>query len=280
MSDSERDFIYRMDARLDDVAERVSKIEGANNKSAHGFRRKLSEYGGTVALLLSITIGIFTVYDKTMVQPEKDRALAMAELRNNVNALSDVTAKTAALDWQGNFMVAQAQAQMWNPQRLALLEKIAELDRQFPGVLMFADRIVLIKQYEYFALFPEAMAQVELAFKSATNPIQTADAYWAHARISAGTNKMEEMRESFTRAREALDILGFENIAFNALQMYTDWVGLELVKGTCESAGDVHEKLSTDFNSPAVWPLAREEIRKQFAALMSSAPRNCGLTLI
>ncbi len=257
-----------------------NKQRNTENSKAGGFRKKISEYGGIVALALSITIGIFTVYDKAVVQPREDRAMATNELRNDLNTLSNIAAKLAALDWSGNFQAAQAQAQTWTPQRLALLDKIAKLDKQLPGTLMLADRYLLILQYESFGRFAEALEQVELAFKIAEGPFQVADAYWAKARISGGSGDIQTMRDTYPLAVKELRSVGFKTTAFMILQIYLDWIGQELGKGSCDVARQVHNNMLDDYNSSDVWPMTRQEIKKRFNALIASAPQQCGLTQI
>jgi hypothetical protein len=52
------ELFLKLDARLDDIAERVSKIEGKVSDNADkSFRKKISESGGLIALFLSIVIG-------------------------------------------------------------------------------------------------------------------------------------------------------------------------------------------------------------------------------
>lgn len=279
MSETEQQFLYRIDVRVDEIGERVSKIEGRmDDKSPKGFRKTLSEYGGLIALILSITIGDFTLYDNFLLQPSKERIQAKVNFRNDINELASINARIAGLDWDKT-QAAIAQAQVWTPQRMVLLDKLKISDKAMPDVLKFGDRLLLVNEYEFFGRMQEALEQVELAHQSSTDAIQRANAYWAKARLNGKLNKLAAMREIYMSTLNEFKSLGLKNVAGSVMQVYMQWVASELVNGTCDTAYDAYSRMVDDFNLPDVWPSTKKDIGKQFAMMLSQSPRTCDLDL-
>ena len=277
MPETENQIIYRIDARVDEIGERVSKIEGRlDNKPPKGLRKSIPEYGGLIALILSIIIGGFTLYDKLLLQPEKDATQKETDFRSDIKELSNIVAQVSGLDWS-NPTAAQFQASTWTPQRLALLEKIKKSNEAMPSVLKFADRLFLANEYEFFNLTHEALEQADLAHQSATDATQTANAYWAKARLNGKLNNLVEMREFFMLAIDEFKSVGLKITAIPVMQVYIHLISLELISGTCETAEEAYSRMVVDFNLPEVWPSTKKQISKQFADMLLKSPRTCNL---
>ena len=279
MTDNHTEFLHRIDSRVDEIAERVSEIEGKlYDKSQKSFLKKLSEYGGLMALILSLLIGSFTLYDKLLLQPNKEKKEAIVNFRNDINELLNIHARVAGLDW-GNFQAANFQMQAWTPQRMALLEKILLSDKTMPEVLKYADRIALANEHEFFGHIKEAMEQARLAKQLSVDAIQRANANWVEARLSGKLNELNKMRDFFIQTLNEFKTVGLKNVAINVMTVYLQWISLELANGTCSSAQDAHARMINDFILPDVPPRVKEEIKKQFEKMLTGAPKNCGLSL-
>ncbi|MHB1399025.1 MAG: hypothetical protein ACYDAI_13980 [Trichloromonadaceae bacterium] len=277
MPENENETIYRIDARVDEIGERVSKIEGRlDNKAPKGFMKTLSEYGGLVALVFSIIIGGFTLYDKSVLQPRKDALQKEANFRDDIKELSNIVAQISKLDWS-NPAVAHFQLSTWTPQRLALLEKIKKSEKGMPGVLKFADRMLLANEYEALNFINEALDQAELANQSATDQVQVANASWIKGRLNGKLNKLADMRKFFSFSVDEFKSSGLNNNSYSVMQLYIQWISLELINGTCETAKEVYSKMAIDINRKEVWPKVKKQINKEFADMILESPRDCNL---
>ena len=277
MDEAHDEITQRLDTRLDNLSERVAWIEGKQAAAQLLSPRKLiADYGGIVALCLSILTGGFTLYDKFVLDPSRARLQAGIELRKDMNQLANITASIAGLNWS-NVQAATAQANSWTPQRLALLDKITLSDKTTPGILKFADRLAISNEYEAFGRLDEALNQIAIAHKDASDITQRANTYWADARLNGKQKNLSRMRELYTKAIDQFKSGGISNTAFVILQTYTQWIALELANGDCGSAVESNQRMIKDMASSDVWPATRIEIGRQFNAKLAQSPRTCGL---
>lgn len=273
-------FLIQVDAKVDEIGDRVSKIEGKiDHQSQGGFRKSLSDYGGTAALFLSIIIGIFTLYDKLVIQPEKNTVEQETNFRNSVNELANIGIAIGGLDWTNNPETAEFQSQAYSSQRLALLGKIKIFESAMPDLLNYADRLLLVNEYRFFGWIQEALEQAEFALKSAIDPYQTANAHWTKATIYNDLNEPIEMRVNFSDAISEYKSLGLNHTAKMVMQIYIQWIAFELTNDTCDAAHDVFSLMIKDYSLPKVWPDIKENTKSEFAKMLSQFPKSCGLAL-
>jgi hypothetical protein len=271
-----------IESRIEVIGDRLSRIEEKIGKTeSRGIKKKLTEYGGILALALSILIATFTVFDKVVVQPQKAEQLRAADFRKNINSLIRLTSEIAGLDWIDNFSAAKSQAQILTPQKLALIDSIEKFGLKNPEKLKFSDRLMLANENELFSRFSESLAHAEIALELSVAPMEKANAYWAMARMNGRLKNIEVMRAKFDSAISQFKSMGYEQNVGNVMQVYIQWIGIEIISSeSCVFALEVFNQMKDDFNNPLVWPTTRKEIQSQFQLMISKAPKNCGLTLI
>lgn len=270
-----------LDRRLDNIGERVAKLEGKlNSEKPKGFLKRISEFGGVVALGLSIIIASFTVYDKVYLEPKGEQELAKKELRENLNILADLSVRVTSLDWENNRDKAQAQMNSLTPRRINLIEQIEKSHHEFNGIVKFSDYLLLAQENELFGRYQKALEHVNKALLVSSNSMEKANAYWRIARLNGLLNNFDVMREEFTKAINEFNTSGFTKNAMQVLQLYIQWVGFELAYSKeCHRANDVFQNLLSNYNRPEVWPNTKKEAQRQFKVMLSQVPRSCNLLL-
>lgn len=281
MSDDVKQFLFRLDERVDAIGERVATLEGILEKeNAKGLKQRLSEYGGILALVLSILIGAFTVYDKIVVLPKKDEAAKSDSFRKDLDTLVQLSAQISSLDWANNPLAAQAQAQSLTPQKTALIEKIERFGEIHPDELRFADRLMLANENEFFMWNEKALIHAKKALEISTDPLQKANAYWAIARLNGKLNKLPDMRTYYEKAISEFEMVGLNTSAGAVMQLYTQWVYIELVQDqTCTSAKKVFDAMKAVYSKTEVWPATKAQAQKEFQTMMSQSPTTCDFKL-
>jgi hypothetical protein len=288
---AEHEFALRLDTRVDELGERLAKIEGGmNTERPKNVWQLLSGLGALVAFCLSLATSIYTVHNNFVAEPRKEReerATALAKerqqqevnFRNDVTSLAELVARIAGLDWVNNQQAANAQAGLLSPQRYALRDRIMASDTAMPNVLGFADRLLLTNELEFAGMWQKALEHTAKLHTAATNPGEKAYAHWAEARIHGGLNQLDAMRTSFTEAVAEFKAGGMSTYAGWVMQVYLQWVSLELVRGTCDTASPVHARMLADFNTPDVWDTTKQAFVPQYNLMLFSAQRKCGLIL-
>jgi hypothetical protein len=280
MSDDEKQFLIRLDERVDAIGERIATVEGKLQDKTKGLKQHLSEYGGILALVLSIVIGTFTVYDKIVVQPKKDEATKSDAFRRDVDTLVQLSARISSLDWVSNPIAAQAQMQSLTPQRIALIEKIEHFGEAHPDKLKFADRLMLVNENEVFTWHEKSLIHAKKALEISVDPVQAANAYWAIARISGNLNRLADMRTYYEKAISEFMAVGLNANAGSVMQLYTHWVYKELIQSeTCASAKKVFDAMQAVYSKPEVWPATKVATKSAFETMISQSPKTCGLKL-
>ena len=181
MSEISDKFLLTIDDRVDKLAERLANLEGTLNARTPP-RKLIAEYGGYAALVISILIGGWTLYNNAFVEPKKERVQAEANFRTNVNNLANLGARITRA-FSENALAGNAELTSAAPQRVALLAEIERADAEMPRVLNFADRLLLASEYETFSKFPQARRQLDLAEAIAPDDYQKANVNWKQARI-------------------------------------------------------------------------------------------------
>lgn len=281
MSDDEKQLLFRLDERVDAIGERIATLEGKLEKEkAKGLKQRLSEYGGIFALVLSIVIGAFTVYDKIILQPHKDEAIRLDTFRKDINTLVQLSAQIASLDWDNNRIAAQTQAQSLTPQKIALIENIERYGEMHPDKLKFADRLMLANENELFLWHEKAVIHAKKALEISVDPLQRANAYWAIARLNGKLNKLPDMRTYYEKAISEFEAVGLNSNAAAVMQLYTQWVNIELVQNeSCTPARKVFDGMKAVYSRPEVWPATKVATQSEFQKMVSHSPKTCDLEL-
>lgn len=277
MSEISDKFLLTIDDKVDNLAERISSVEGRLTASTRPSTRKLiAEFGGYAALVISILIGSWTLYNNIFVQPAQKRAQAEASFRNNINSLANLGARVVRA-FSESPLAGNAELASVAPQRLALLAQIEKADKTMPHVLKFADRLLLASEYEIFGRLPEAMRQIDLADATATDGYQKANVYWKRARLNGGMGNLSAMRDTYGRALNQLKTLGLKKTAFEVMRLYGSWVAFEINNDDCSHARDVYAKMVQDFKSSDVFPMVRVQIKLEFEAMLQQSLQTCPL---
>jgi hypothetical protein len=218
--------------------------------------------------------------DKLLIQPERDQEQKAINFRNDLNELANIIAELNRLDWQGNQQLASMQAQPYTPKRTALRNRILALDKEIPGIVGYADRMILVGEFEYFGLYEEALEQLDLALLQATTTFEVANVHGAMARLKGRQSDADAMRHYFAMAVDELKSLGFQQSAILVMQVYIQWVSYELYLGDCNFAALPHAAMQSYFSPPNMWPAqARTELIQQFNQVLATSPTTCELTL-
>ena len=281
MSNDEKQFLFRLDERVDAIGERLATLEGKIEKEkAKGLKKSLSEYGGILALIVSVVIGVFTVYDKIIIQPIKEEAIELESFRKDINTLAQLSAQISSLNWAGNPAAAQAQAQNLTPQKIALIENIERYGEMYPDKFKFADRLMLVNENELFSWHKKAIIHAKKALEISGDSLQKANAYWAIARINGRLNKLPDMRTYYEKAINEFEKVGLNSNAVAVMQIYTQWVYIELIQNeSCDPARKVFDAMKAVYSKSEVWPATKVSTQKEFQKMISTVPKTCDFEL-
>ena len=101
MNVDKKQYLLRLDERMDALGERIATIEGKlekENVKEISLKKYLSEYGGIFALILSIVLGIFTIFDNIVLKPQKEEANNLIELEEQSHCCTNTNSKSCTAE--------------------------------------------------------------------------------------------------------------------------------------------------------------------------------------
>jgi hypothetical protein len=268
------------ETELDDFNERMARLEGKLSIiEKPGLRKKIAEYGGLMALFISIIIGGYTLFDKIVREPETEKVQKAEELKEALAKLVDINVKIASLDWVNDREQSLFKSQVWFPTKVSLVDKIENIELRYPGRLNFADRMVLANENEGLGRLDKFLKHSMESFKLASNSFEVANSYWIMARAHGRAQELIKMRNNFDKALKTFHTLGYEANAGHILQLQIQWISYEQSYNECESAKNIFNEFQANYKSPLVFESTRNRIKNEFDKMLLSNNRSCGLNL-
>lgn len=260
-----------IESRLDDIQHHIRLEETS-------LRKKLSEWGGMIALFLSILIGGYTVFENLVLADKRQRAEDLRQLREivveigklNVEAVSDFPQTEAAgkrggpsdVSSQDLGMLAQAsKGQAINNIKLPLMDRAVSIIEEHKEYVDPATVLVIVQEL-YNA--QDLLQAQEMGFLAMSLAKRGSPLYSEAARISASTFAAESSVESIAEARKlyAQAISSAKEVKnINAPWLLSnsirDWSLMEALIGNCPGSLKAYKMLFEELDGSGVEKVAR-----------------------
>ncbi|MFV0275807.1 MAG: hypothetical protein ACK5HY_01295 [Parahaliea sp.] len=273
----ESDSVLRgIDHRLDSVAERVSKVEGTlYKKSEKSLLKKLSEYGGLVALVISISIGIFTLYDKIILSPQKSEYESEKELRSHLSQLTEIMVSISDFNWKNDPVGSADRSQVYTPRRHVLLEDILLKRRNHPGVLKLHDYVLLARELEYFSRLPESLVELNSALELAQNDYEKASITADIGRVFGLMEDFESMDKMYQKAAELFKRTKRFESPTEIAAFYIGWIHTLLMHGFCEESRESSSMFFSELININFSPNILDVVIDRYKEMLQYVPTSC-----
>jgi hypothetical protein len=235
-----------LEARLGDLKDDVEKKEKSKFK-------RISEWGGLLALALSITLGVFSIIDKSIWEPTKLRESSLSKLQDIVGQITKVNAELASL------------ATKLSPAQLAPIgstQNVVKYTLAKQGAVII-DRYTKFVNTETILLFSNEFLQsqnltkaeyyADLGLKAAEDDFMRA----VSKRYSANAKMLSQNEEKIAEARVIFDeALGYTKSIPKGLRywvignIYRDWTIGEAINKQCDKAGHLYKDMRDALSAP------------------------------
>lgn len=239
--------------RLDEIQRKVATDEASIHK-------RISEWGGVVALVISIAVGGFTLLDQGVFAPKERRSDALSELndivieiaRTNV-AIMEAFSRSPGGSGNDPAVGALSIGQQANAIKLPLLARAVEIVEDYPAYVDAATLLVLVTELTQAQDYDRAVRYADMA--RATAPLINLRIEATRMMGVANTGLLDETRhaaarrlfeEAIAAAKQVKSVNGPWLVA-NALR---DWTTFELMVGNCAAAAAVFARFQTDVALP------------------------------
>ena len=208
--------------------------------------RKLGQYGGLIALILSIVTGAYTIYDKLIMEKARKSASEQAEIRRIVARITEINRELIELDSQvetaGNPQKMRQKLQFLtmnaNGEKMALLEWGAQIYASLEDEIGFAAALTLCHESLVMGQNDRALSYADTAIRVAVTPTwkvegmrKKAQVLFAHGSEQSIQVGREEFQKSIKLVREATSV--DQRVVYT---VYRDWIVSEATFGNCKMA--------------------------------------------
>ncbi|MEM8492154.1 MAG: hypothetical protein AAF756_15140 [Pseudomonadota bacterium] len=270
--------IPTQEKQLRELAERLELLEKKIQAlSSATFFRRLSEYGGLAALVLSVVIAVFTIYDRVITLPNEKSADEHASVRKSIYELSQINAYVNNLPWQFNrqFAIQSANAQL--PRRKELLSYLVPILSKNPGTFDFEDHSIVLNEFEFHRDHQEASKHLKLVRTLDLNIIERSSLLAYEARIRALMGDFDGMEELFDKATDILKEDGNTAFQWSRLEYQIAKVRIYLENRRCENAKSSQSLLKEYIDQEHDFSEVRYNIIKQHDDIVVNYKYGCDI---
>jgi hypothetical protein len=227
-----------------DIQHRINALENKIDKIDHDVGRRLSLWLGIGAIVISIVIGSYNIFDVFVKTPEREREAALEDLNQTLSSINDLNIKITEAHLSMGPQKAASLGQATNLSKIFLLSRADAVAMKNPSVVSYHQLFLMSTEHLNFGNVDQSIKYIEMAEKSQEMPPAfQVEAIRQKAKAVAlrDHGNMAQARVNF---RNALDIAkkGPEYMREPAaLNVFSDWVSTEILYGECEQARKVAE---------------------------------------
>jgi hypothetical protein len=266
-----------VDEKLNNISTRLSFVEGKLSIQGKSKIKKLSDFGGLIALCISILIGGYTIYDKFIAGPTNYFEAKHKNIIEQLGKLVSIRANISALDWNSDSIGAQNQANVWFPQQISVLDEVQQFFEEYPNLAKYENYMLITKENETLGRNQLAMKFALMTKKITTNQGEIANIHWTIGRLGGKLGNVELMRTSYRKSINGFKILGSEGNGRSILSAYTEWIFYELLIPNCSAVKDLYSEYKGVYSADYIYPKTRGDISKTFIAMKSSVREDCNI---
>lgn len=253
-----------------DFLQRLSRIEGRLEEDERSIAKRLSLWGGLVALVVSIMIGGFQIYEYTILRQREAREASIIQLGTFVRRITQLNseiARSALLaENPREKAIVNAEAKIINSEKLSIVRLADRLLQEAPEAAGFATYATIAYEMLAQGNNDKALSYATTALEASQTTPEKAEAlrYIARVLFAPGdTQDIEMARQKFEEVRQfaqtETSYLRSQLVA-NAI---SDLVIAEVFYGDCDRAVSAIQSLKQDMStesSPLLLQLALGEI--------------------
>lgn len=227
------------------VLERIAKLEGRLDTEQQSLTRRLGQWMALLALVISIAVGMFQVYETTVLRERDQIAADRLTLGSYVQRLTQIRADLINVFSSAPATVANDLAQTLNTERRSILGLADYLLSKQKETASYAVFFALSMEHLYWGNITQARKYAESALKLATTDVDRIEAQ----RITAGIWFVKGEEQNIPRAREIynsaireIELIQLYSKAHLFGNVYRDWIINEVIFGDCQMAKEVFQQ--------------------------------------
>ena len=264
-----------LDARISDLEQKF------RTKQRTSLAARVSQWMALVALIISIAVGGFQVYDNTILRKQEKIAKTRTTFADYVRKITEINSRLVSFqfstsstnvpkpptrDSASRAMAVKALTQVLNVEKMSIIDLADNLIMQNRNIASYAGLIALSLEHLNWGNIGRSRMYTESALGLAKNQIEKVEARRIQALTwfaPSPTQNISMARELFSKAMQSLDDAELMRAGLIA-NVYRDWISAEAVFGNCDEGKQLlkhfEETMRDENNGWAIWNTAMEEI--------------------
>ena len=207
---------------------------------------KLGQWMALLALIISIAVGVFQVYENTILRKQEQISADRSTLAGYVQQITGLNSRSISVFYStSDKLAARALQKTLNIEKLSIIGLADDLLSKRKEIGSYAIMFTLSSEYLSWGNTMKARKYAELALTLATSDVERIEAQ----RITARTWFTPGKEQNIKRGREIFDstIRTIESIKFFGKadlfgNVYVDWISSELAFGDCTKVKEIFQK--------------------------------------
>lgn len=236
------DEVTHLQDALRDTTAKVAALEAARDADARSYLKRFTIAGTTLALLLSVVTGLYTVYDRLVVKPAdlvRAKQDELREVADNLNKLQDdfvfrVTPLTDPLQREQAMRLINVRSEI-------LLQKGRTLTAELGDGAGLAELLVLGYYEMNRGNLQGAKSFLDIAFrKEAVSEVTRGEIFATLGTLYMQPGPQQDLtkgREYFRQGYDALSVRNDPTLVYSRGQLKAQWGLWEIAVGTGREAG-------------------------------------------
>ena len=230
------------------ILERVANLEGRLDTEQRSLTRQFGQWMALLALIISIAVGAFQVYENTVIRERENVAKDRETLAGYVQQITELNSRVISAYYSDpNKVASQALTKTFNIEKVSILGLADNLLSKRKEIVSYASLFILSSEHLNWGNTKRAREYAELALSLATTDVERVEA----KRIEARTWFAPGKSQSIARARDifgsAIQIIESTEVLSKASMLsnvYGDWIGSEAAFGECNVAKETWRKFT------------------------------------
>ena len=268
-----------MTSRVDILEARLEVLKDDVEKRDKSVFKRVSQWGGLIALVLSITLGTLSVIDKSIWEPVKKREASLSKLQDIVGQVTKVNSELVSLTTTLSPEKLAPIVSTQNGVKYTLAKQGAAIIDKYTNFVNTETLLLFASEFLHFQDLEKTDHYANLGFKAAENDFMRAASkrYMADAKmLSQDGQKIIESRKLYSQALGHAKLVPIGQRYWVIGNIYRDWTLGEAFNNQCDKAVDLFKKMLSALSVPNA-NQAQTAIKGQILTQIKSG-RTCDLT--
>ena len=243
-------------ARWAEIESELDNIQRHIRTEEKSVRRRVAEWGAFFALLVSLAVGGFTIYDNLFLGPEQRRSDDLSRLHDLILQIGRANLDSLSAANSGDFNQSNFYLRQANSIKLPLMFHAVEIVENNPDHVSVPSLMSLIPELWSAQEYDRAIELGNIARQKADKRNSTpffveATRYVANAYMGKATLRdRETARELYAEAISRAKTLKSINQAWIISNTLSDWAAMEAMFADCPQSLAVFDRLFDDIEHP------------------------------